>query len=131
MTSGYGSAHVNAPFVITPLESITQWLGSGRVSYSSGAPIAATTVTPATQHVIKMASLPWSAPTPETKTADAPGTGSDWQAWTGTIKPLETGSYEFSAQSGGDVWVTLNGQPLISQPGTTDNLETWTTTVQL
>jgi beta-glucosidase len=132
MTSGFGSSHVAAPFAITPFDAITQWLKPGvRVSYSPGGPTEVDAAAALKQHIVHIPTEPRSPSTPAIRTAAQPGTGPGWYVWNQSIDPTRTGVYEFSIQSEGDVWMYLNGKPLIAERGIVNQIESWTASASL
>jgi len=131
-TAGHGSAHVVAPFLITPIAAITHWAGRRvKVTFSPGGPVGAA---PSRGLESGDADLPVNphrrAVTPQISTADAPGSGPGWLEWDDTLTPTTTGTYEFSLTCTGDTWLTVNGRPLITEPGE-HGPSPWSTTLHL
>jgi beta-glucosidase len=148
MTAGNGSAHVNAPYVVTPYQGIKARAGSAAtVSYAQGnaspnGEIVDGSVltpsqgggtglyaqyyngtslsgTPIVSKVDPNVDFNWGGLSP---TAGVPATS--WSAkWTGTITPPSTGTYTFSLTSDDGSRLFVNGQQVISnwadQPATT------------
>jgi beta-glucosidase len=130
MTAGYGSSHVIAPLLSTPLAAIRQWAGKRvPVSYSAGGPpVPAGSGT----DVRGLHSLHVSTTMPQAAgTADSPGTGPGWLEHDTTVTPKESGLYDFSLTSIGDTWLTVGGTRLISEPGVHQANRPWSATVRL
>ncbi len=133
LTTGQGSAHVLAPFVVTPLQGLTAALGPGsRITYAAGAPgtfalkslrtLAAypTTTLPSISLADHTAHLEVRRPANVTNaviTADAPGTGAGWSRYTTTLHVGRPGLYVLSLRTVGDAWLRLNGRLAIASPG--------------
>ncbi|HEX3792055.1 MAG TPA: glycoside hydrolase family 3 C-terminal domain-containing protein, partial [Pseudonocardiaceae bacterium] len=148
MTAGNGSAHVNAPYVVTPYQGIKTRAGSGvTVNYAQGnaspngeivdgsylTPSQGTgpglyaqyyngnslSGTPIATRVDPNVNFNWGGL--------SPGSGvpaDNWSAkWTGSITPPTTGSYTFSLTSDDGSRLFVNGQQVINnwadQPATT------------
>jgi beta-glucosidase len=127
MTAGFGSAHVVAPFVSTPLAAIRKWAGKGvRVVYSPGGPLLRD-ATGSRTHVTHR----HPPPTPEEWTAKRPGTGPGWLARHSIVTPKVSGLYDFSLTSAGDTWLTVGGIPLVDEPGIHAARQPWSATIRL
>ncbi|MBA3826693.1 MAG: glycoside hydrolase family 3 C-terminal domain-containing protein, partial [Ktedonobacterales bacterium] len=139
MDAGGGSAHVNAPFVVTPLQGITTRAGSGvNVQYAQGVgadgalpSVPATALHPAsgggnglTGQYFNNTTLTGSPVLTRTDgtvnfnyNGAAPGAGvnaTQWSAkWTGTITPPATGTYTFSLTSDDGSRLFINGTKII------------------
>jgi beta-glucosidase len=148
MTAGNGSAHVNAPYVVTPYQGIASRAGSGtKVTYSQGysSPngeiVDGSYLTPSqgsgsglyaqyyngnslsgnplASGVAPNVNYNWGGLSP---TSGVPA--DNWSAkYTGTITPPTTGTYTFSLTSDDGSRLFVNGQQVISnwadQPATT------------
>ncbi len=141
LTAGGGSAHVNAPHVVTPYQGIKSRASGSTVTYSQGVaapngeivdPSAFGNGLTATFYSGTGLSGPplltrtdpnvdfiWGTQSP---TAGVPAT--NWSAkWTGTLTPPTTGTYTFSLTSDDGSRLFVNGQQVISnwadQPPTT------------
>ena len=132
-SAGGGSASVNAPYVVTPLQGITSRAGSGvKVNYAQGpAPSGALPAVPASafpgglsgQFYNNMTLSGSPVLTRNDGNVDfnwngqSPGTGvnaDQWSAkWAGTIDPPATGSYTFSLTSDDGSRLFINGQQVI------------------
>ncbi len=125
-TAGYGSAHVLAPFLVTPLSAMRQWAGKTvAVSYSAGGP----PIRPASR-----SRGPHGAeahPPADVLTADRPGTGPGWAERIRRITPKVSGIYDFSLLSVGDAWLSVGGVRLVSEPGTHLMQQPWSATMRL
>ena len=115
--TGDGSAHVTAPFNVTPLQGLTAAAGSGtHVSYSQGLPADDS-----------LAAIPSSALSP----AFSPVSGG---SYSGTLTAPETGTYVLavtnSCQCYNNTTVTVNGTDIINNPGTPP-VSTYSAAVQL
>ncbi|HET8989564.1 MAG TPA: glycoside hydrolase family 3 C-terminal domain-containing protein [Acidimicrobiales bacterium] len=133
LTTGQGSAHVLAPFVVTPLQGLTQALGPrSRVTYVAGAPTTyalkalrtlasfPTTTLPAVSLADHGAHLNVRRPANVTNaviTADTPGTGPGWSSYTTTLRVAHAGLYVLSLRTVGDAWLRLNGRLAIASRG--------------
>jgi beta-glucosidase len=148
MTAGGGSAHVNPPYVVTPMQGIKSRAGSAMtVNYAQGVqapngelldssyltPSSGTgnglfgqyytgtsmSGTPVASRVDPMVNFIWGGASPM---AGIPATG--WSAkWTGTLTPPTTGTYQFALNSDDGSRLFINGQQIIdnwfNQPPTT------------
>jgi beta-glucosidase len=148
LTAGGGSAHVNPPYVVTPLQGIKSRGGSAlTVNYAQG--VAAPngelldspyltpasgagnglfgqyytgtgmSGTPVTSQVDPVVNFIWGGAPPM---AGLPAAG--WSArWTGTLTPPTTGTYQFALNSDDGSRLIINGQQVINnwfnQPPTT------------
>jgi beta-glucosidase len=115
--TGDGSAHVTAPFNVTPLQGLTSAAGSGtHVSYTQGLPADDS-----------LAAIPSSALSP----AFSPVSGG---SYTGTLTAPETGTYVLAVtnpcQCYNNTTVTVNGTDIINNPGTPP-VSTYSAAVQL
>ncbi len=139
MDAGGGSAHVNAPFVVTPLQGITSRAGTGvNVQYAQGVGAGgALPIVPSSALTPSSGSGPGLtgqyfnnmtlSGTPVLTRNDAtinfnfngasPGTGvnaTQWSTkWTGTLTPPATGSYTFSLTSDDGSRLFINGTKII------------------
>ena len=157
-TAGHGSAHVLAPFVITPLGSITRYLDPpGKVIYAPGGPplgrldpipIADFTEgeplpfrravrfykAPSTDHEegksdIRIAATP--GLTEALVTADTPGsTRQGWMKWVATIVPKQSGLYNIAITENGDCWFSIDGHVLFASRGV-HGRNTWDVSARL
>jgi len=147
MTAGGGSAHVNAPYVVTPFQGIAARGGGATVTYAQGnaapdgelvdsgflAPSSgsgnglfgqyflgtALAGAPVLGRVDPTVNFIWGGASPA---AGLPATG--WSAkWTGTLTPPTTGVYQFALNSDDGSRLFINGQQVINnwfnQPPTT------------
>jgi len=148
MTAGGGSAHVNAPYVVTPYDGIKSRAGSGvAVTYAQGVSspngeiVDSSYLTPSSgsgpglfaqfydgnslsgspiaSRVDPTLNFTWGGASPQ---SGVPATG--WSAkWTGTLTPPTTGSYTFALTSDDGSRLFINGQQIINnwfdQPPTT------------
>ncbi|HQU26996.1 MAG TPA: glycoside hydrolase family 3 C-terminal domain-containing protein, partial [Acidimicrobiales bacterium] len=133
LTTGQGSAHVLAPFVVTPLAGLSAALGPrSRVTYCAGAPSTfalkslrtladhPTTTLPSISLAAHTAHLQVRQPANVTNaviTADAPGTGRGWSRYTTTLRVSRAGLYVLSLRTVGDAWLSLNGRLTIASAG--------------
>ncbi len=133
LTTGSGSAHVLAPFVVTPLQGIAAALGArSRITYAAGAPGTfalkslraladyPTTTLPSISLADHAAHLEVRRPANVTNaviTADAPGTGRGWSSYTTTLHVARPGLYVLSLRTVGDAWLRVNGHLAIASPG--------------
>ncbi|HEY4464733.1 MAG TPA: glycoside hydrolase family 3 C-terminal domain-containing protein [Streptosporangiaceae bacterium] len=132
-SAGGGSASVTAPYVVTPLQGITNRAGSKvKVTYAQGpsangqlppvpasafqAPLSAQffnnmtlSGSPAATRTDPNVDFNWNGASPQ---AGVPAT--QWSAkWTGTIVPPSTGTYTFSLTSDDGSRLFINGQQVI------------------
>jgi beta-glucosidase len=140
LSAGGGSAAVNPPYVVTPLQGITARAGSGiSVQYAQGpasggalpaVPSSALTPTGGTGHGLTGSFYPnmtLSGTPTLTRTdpavdfnwyAGSPAAGigtTGWSAkWTGTLTPPTTGSYTFSLTSDDGSRLFVNGSQVIN-----------------
>ena len=141
LTAGGGSAHVNAPHVVTPYQGIKSRAGNASVTYSQGVAAPNGEIvdpsffgnglsgtfyngtgmsgTPILTRTDPNINFIWGTQSP---TAGVPAT--NWSAkWTGTLTPPTTGTYTFSLTSDDGSRLFVNGQQVISnwadQPPTT------------
>ena len=150
LNTGFGSSHVVAPFVVTPLAGLRASLGAKvRVTYDAGGP-ASLNLGPLSDSGVVSAS-----PVPVAKgkvrgsdqgsdllieraanvtnaivTAAKPGTGRGWSHWRGRLRVKKTGIYEVSVRQIGDTWLYLNGRKVLASPGL-HSPTTMTTVVKL
>ena len=133
LTTGQGSAHVLAPFVVTPLQGLSAALGPrSRVTYAPGAPNTyalkslraladyPTTTLPSISLADHAAHLDVRRPSNVTNaviTADAPGTGSGWSSYTTTLRVARAGLYVLSLRTVGDAWLRVDGRLAIASRG--------------
>ena len=133
LTTGQGSAHVLAPFVVTPIEGLAAALGPrSRVTYAAGAPATfalkslrtladhPTTTLPSISLAGRAAHLEVRQPANVTNaviTADAPGTGRGWSSYATTLRVAHAGLYVLSLRTVGDSWLSINGRLAIASPG--------------
>jgi beta-glucosidase len=114
--TGDGSAHVTAPFSVTPLQGLTSAAGSGtHVSYTQGLPTDDS-----------LAAVPSSALSP----AFSPVSGG---SYTGTLTAPETGTYVLAVTNPAgynNTSVSVNGTNIINDPGTPP-VSTYSAAVQL
>lgn len=155
MSTGYGSAYVRAPFVITPLGAIRRWLGRrGRLIYAPAGPVDR--MLPAISSRYLTSSVPLSGvgePSPSSTqelageadlpvlnrpgivtgpiaTASEPGSGPGWLRWTATLTPPRTGLYVLSLTASGDTWLSLDHRVILAERGL-HGRATWSTTDRL
>jgi beta-glucosidase len=132
-SAGGGSASVNAPYLVTPLQGITSRAGPGvKVNYAQGpAPSGALPAVPASAFPGGLSGHFYNNMTLSGSTAltrsdpnldvnwngQSPGTGvnaDQWSAkWTGNVNPPATGSYTFSLTSDDGSRLFINGQQVI------------------
>ena len=151
VTAGKGSAYVEAPFLITPLQALRKAFGKGtRISFApgdppgllapiptgdfvSGVPLPPETATgktqehgndPAIDHVRNL------TPTPAVATSPWTGHGESLWSWSAVIRVPSSGLYEFSLQRGGETWLGVNGHTVLASPGLNAR-PGWSTTVAL
>lgn len=133
LTTGQGSAHVLAPFVVTPLQGLSAALGPRtRVTYAAGAPGTfalrslrtladyPTTTLPSISLADHAAHLEVRRPANVTNaviTADAPGTGAGWSSYSTTLHVARAGLYVLSLRTVGDAWLKLDGRVVIASAG--------------
>jgi beta-glucosidase len=150
-SAGFGSAHVHAPFVVTPLASLSRVLGRRvRVSYAPGGPgglrlepvpardVVQGVALPAEGrpdvppepgigdiHVVRAANV-----TAAVATASAPGHGGGWSSWHAVLRVHASGVYEISLEQDGDTWCYVDGRAVLSMPGL-HGRALWATTLPL
>ena len=106
--TGYGSSEVNSPGLNQPINAIRATFPAASVSYSPGS------VSPT------LAPLSPSTPTipvvPTAQISPIPvGPRANWLTWVDTIAPTSTARvFQLDLRQQGDLWITLNGQPLVS-----------------
>ena len=151
MTTGQGSSHVRAPFVVTPLAALRSSLGNKvRVSYSPGGPPSLDLDQLSDSDILRGTPLPVESPTrvsvepgkadlsidsspsvsAAVATATHPGSGEGWSHWRIVLRAHKTGIYEVSMQEIGDTWLYLDGRQLLASEGLHART-TWATTVPL
>jgi len=121
MTAGGGSSHVNAPFLITPLQALQN-------AFAKGTTIRAALGGPAgnTLPAIPPGDFVSGGPLPvETLTQ-----GAGESSWKAVIQVPQSGLYEFSLEHGGETWFSVNGRTLLAFPGQRAR-STWSTTIEL
>ncbi len=154
-TAGAGSAHVIAPFVITPLGAMRRWLGKKvKVTFSPGGsahealPLIPSRYITSSRPLSPGVGSPMFAGekprgdadlpilnrpgivTAEVATASLPGSGPRWLTWTGTLTPPHTGLYDLSLTSPGDTWFYLDHKLVLADRGL-HGPASWSTTVHL
>ncbi len=154
MSAGYGSAHVLAPYVVTPLQGLRAALGRGtKVTYAAGggsqlglaaipasvlsasrallgttAPSGLTGVDP--EGVADLKTLRSPVVSRAIATASAPMKGANWATWTATLTPPKSGLYTFSLGQIGDTWLSIDGRTVIGSAGL-HGISPWSTAVDL
>ncbi|GAA1995371.1 glycoside hydrolase family 3 C-terminal domain-containing protein [Catenulispora subtropica] len=131
MSAGGGSAAVNAPYVVTPVQGITSRAGSGvDVTYTQGpapngalptVPSSALSVTGSYYPNMTLSGSPTFTRSDSTIDfnwhGSSPGSGlggTGWSAkWVGTIKAPTTGTYTFSLTSDDGSRMSVNGTQII------------------
>ncbi len=140
-TAGFGSAHVVAPFVITPLGALRRALGPAvKVRYAEGGSAfrAFGRIAPRYLHAIgREPAYPGATtaargehPDRDAKVLDNPAVSRaiataarpgraerGWTTWRGTLIPPRTGEYAFSLVTTGDAWLTVGRRTVIAEPG--------------
>jgi beta-glucosidase len=116
--TGDGSAHVNAPFTVTPLQGLTSAAGPGtHVSYTQGLPADDS-----------LAAVPSSALSPAFSPFPSGG------SYTGTLTAPETGTYVLGITNPclcyTSTTVSVNGTDILNNPGTPP-VSTYSAAVQL
>ncbi|HUZ21803.1 MAG TPA: glycoside hydrolase family 3 C-terminal domain-containing protein [Acidimicrobiales bacterium] len=154
-TAGSGSAHVVAPFVITPLGATRRWLGKKvKVTFSPGGPTSQILPLIPAGDISSSRPLSPGAESPafagerrqgeadlpilnrpgivtaEVATASAPRSGPRWLQWTGTLTPPSTGLYDISLTSSGDSWFYLGHNLVLAARGL-HGPAAWSTTLPL
>lgn len=150
-TAGYGSAHVHASFVLTPLASIRRAVGRRtRVDYVAGGPGGLRLAPLPARDLVSGVPLPSEArpdvpPEPgmsdlhvaradnlsaAVATAGAPGRGSGWSTWHAVLEVRKSGVYEISIEQDGDTWCYLDGRAILAMRGL-HGRSIWATTVSL
>jgi len=146
VTAGAGSAFVNPPFLITPLEALRKALRKGTrigtaagepagsvlepipsVDFVSGGPLPAETRTGAERAGDPGPETATSI-TPPVRTASSPAGG--WWSWKAAIRVRRSGVYEFSLEYGGQTWLAVNGHSLLASPGLNAR-PSWSATTEL
>ncbi len=154
-TAGFGSAHVIAPSVVTPLVALRRWLGPAvRVGYAAGGPSLASfrgrlslragaAARPAGRErglarapLAAAASAGVSPRSPGDDsaqldaTAAAPGSGRGWRAARRTLSPTSSGLYSLSVSDSGDSFVYA-GRSLVLADRGVHGRSSWSRTLPL
>jgi len=141
MSVGYGSAHVTAPYVVTPLAGLRTALGRHvTVTYSAGGaaslelPAIPSTVIAVSrklksgpeppeftgedpQGISDLEVLRAPAVTRSAATANSPRNGKNWSTWSAVLTPPRSGLYTLSLTQRGDTWLYLDGHLVMSSAG--------------
>lgn len=151
ITAGEGSAYVNAPFLITPLQALRRAFGKATdIRVASGEPAGSLLAPIPMGDFVSGGPLP-----PETLTdkmqernrdhvavdtardvivagrvASSPGHGASWWLWKAVIRVPRSGVYEFSLQQGGETWLAVDGRTLLAAAGLNAR-PSWSTTLEL
>ena len=142
LTAGGGGAHVDAPFVSTPLKAIENAVGRhAKVTFAAGgASISELPLIPASRLSFLNASSHSGAVVRHLATSRAfayAATGllpqrfaADLNSWSGMIHPGASGTYELSLTNSGDTWLYVNHKLVLASTGLHSS-STWTIPVQL
>jgi len=140
LVAGGGSSAVLAPYVSTPLRSITSAFPSAKVSYARGSlnardldnlsdvnflrgrPFLNGQPVPVKTEPGKVDLAVLTSPniTPQVATATRPGSGPGWNHEFLHLQTMRGGLYQMAVQQYGDTWVSLNGVNILASRGLHD-----------